>query len=126
MDKKYVIAIVAVAAIASVIGVSSYVSAYQGNPDVKGPNYTPERHEAMQKAFSDKDYQAWKGLMAGRGRASQVVNEGNFARFSEMHQLMLDGKIDEANKIRTELGLGAGGRGQGRAGGCPMMAGYNR
>jgi hypothetical protein len=90
-------------------GLFLYVSsakAYQGDPNVKGPNYTEERHDAMQEAFANKDYNAWKELMAGRGRATQVVNEQNFEKFAEMHQLMLDGKTDEANQIRTELGLG--------------------
>ena len=53
--------------------------------------------------------------MQGRGRVSQVVNEGNFARFAEMHKLMLEGKTNEANAIRTELGLGLrNGSGQGQ------------
>lgn len=86
--------------------------AYQGDPAKFGPNYTPERHEAMQKAFESKDYAAWKAQMGERG-AARKVTEQNFARFSEMHQLMLEGKTAEANVIRAELGLGQG-RGQGR------------
>lgn len=79
--------------------------AYQGDPNVKGPNYTEERHEAMQEAFANKDYNLWKELMTGRGRVTQVINEQNFAKFTEMHQLRLDGKTSEADQIRTELGL---------------------
>jgi hypothetical protein len=94
------------------------VLAYRGDPNVQGPNYSSERHEAMTQAFNNKDYNAWKELMQGRGRVTQVINEGNFARFSEMHKLMLQGKTDEANKIRTELGLGLrNGSGQGQNGG---------
>lgn len=91
--------------------------AYRGDPSVQGPNYSPERHEAMVKAFENKDYNAWKNLMQDRGRVTQVISEGNFARFAEMHQLRLEGKNDEANQIRTELGLGLGngsGNGQGK------------
>lgn len=80
--------------------------AYRGDPNVKGPYYSAERHEAMTKAFENKDYNAWKSLMQGKGRVTQVVTEQNFARFAEMHKLMLDGKTDEANQIRQELGLG--------------------
>ncbi|EKD58347.1 MAG: hypothetical protein ACD_56C00146G0006 [uncultured bacterium] len=88
-----------------------------------GPNYTPERHEAMLKAFESNDYNAWKTQMGSRG-AARVVTEQNFERFSQMHELMLAGKTDEANKIRTELGLGqGGGRGQGSMGG---QRGQNR
>jgi len=82
------------------------VLAYRGDPNVKGPNYTEERHEAMEKAFENKDFNAWKTLMAGRGRVTQVVNAQNFAKFAQAHELAEQGKTDEANKIRTELGLG--------------------
>lgn len=96
--------------------------AYQGDPAKLGPNYTPERHEAMQKAFESNDYAAWKAQMGERG-AARKVTEQNFARFSEMHKLMLEGKTIEANAIRAELGLGQGG-GQGR--GMGVNRGQNR
>lgn len=93
------------------------VEAYRGNPNVQGPNYTVERHEAMTKAFANKDYNSWKNLVSGNnGRMNQVISEENFGRFVEAHNLALQGKTDEANKIRTELGLGlrnGSGKGQG-------------
>ncbi len=77
-----------------------------------GPNYTAERHEAMTKAFENNDYNAWKAQMGSRG-ATQKVTEQNFEQFSQMHKLMLEGKTDEAAKIRQELGMGnnRGGKG---------------
>lgn len=112
-------------ALAAGVGVLSFfasnVLAYRGDPNVQGPNYTPERHEAMTQAFNNNDYNAWKELMQGKGRVTQVVNKGNFARFSEMHKFMLEGNTEEANKIRTELGLELrNGSGQGQ------KAGYGR
>jgi len=92
------------------------VLAYRGDPNVKGPNYTEERHSEMEKAFENKDYNAWKTLMAGRGRVTQVVTAQNFGKFAEAHELAQQGKTDEANKIKAELGLGlhnGGGMGQG-------------
>lgn len=80
--------------------------AYKGDPSVKGPNCSPERHEAMLEAFDNNDYEAWASLMQGRGRVTQVVNKDNFAKFAEAHKLALEGKKDEAEKIRQELGLG--------------------
>ncbi|MFA7319599.1 MAG: hypothetical protein WC022_03335 [Parcubacteria group bacterium] len=97
----------------AIVGVTAYstgVFAYQGDVSQKGPNYTPERHAQMEKAFENNDYNAWKELMNGRGRVTEVVNEGNFNRFSEMHRLMEEGKTDEANQIRQGLGLGQGGK----------------
>jgi hypothetical protein len=91
--------------------------AYRGDPSVKGPNFTEERHTAMEKAFEAKDYNAWKNLMQGRGRATQVVNAQNFAKFAQAHELAEQGKIAEANQIRQELGLGmqnGSGMGMGR------------
>lgn len=84
----------------------SVTSAYKGDPSVKGPNYSPERHEAMLKAFETKDYTAWTNLMQGRGRVTQVINKDNFAKFAEARNLAQQGKTAEAQKIRQELGLG--------------------
>jgi hypothetical protein len=62
--------------------------------------------------------------MNGKGRVTDVINEGNFNRFAEAHKLMEAGKNDEANKIRQELGLGQGGKnGQGLGNG---QKGQNR
>lgn len=108
-----------IAAITAVVigGAMTYVntaSAYRGDPSVKGPNYSEERHEAMEKAFETKNYDAWKKLMQGRGRVTQVITKDNFAKFAEAHELAEEGKLDEAKKIRQELGLGThNGSGQG-------------
>lgn len=114
MNKTILALSAAVLGIGAFFATSSSALAYRGDPNVQGPNYTAERHEAMTKAFENKDYNAWKKQMQGRGRVSQVINESNFAKFAEMHRLMLDGKTAEANAIRTELGLGLqNGSGQG-------------
>ena len=98
---------------ASGIGVSAW--AYQGNPGQNGPSYSPARHEQMEQAFENNDYAAWKELMGGRGRVTEVITEANFAKLAEMHQLFEEGKYAEANQIRQELGLGIGSRaGRGR------------
>lgn len=80
--------------------------AYKGDQSAKGPNYSAERHTAMEKAFENKDYDAWKNLMQDRGRVAQVVNKDNFAKFAEAHELAENGDIAGAQKIRQELGLG--------------------
>jgi len=91
------------------------VEAYRGDPGVRGPDCSPERHEAMVQAFETNDYNAWKEQMQGKGRVAQVVTEENFGRFAEAHRLASEGKVDEARAIRQELGLGlrnGSGRGQ--------------
>lgn len=82
------------------------VEAYQGDPNVQGPNFTIERHEAMTQAFENNDFQAWKEQMQGKGRVIQVVNEDNFAQFALGHKLAQEGELDKAKQIRAELGLG--------------------
>jgi len=85
---------------------ASQVLAYQGDYTKKGPNYSEERHILMESAFQKRDYFAWKDLMASkRGRVSQVINQENFVKFAEAHDLAIQGKQEEANKIRQELGL---------------------
>jgi len=119
-------------------GAYSVSQAYRGDYSQKGPNYSQERHDAMEQAFANNDYQAWKKLMEQnqfQGRVMSVVNEQNFAKFAEAHRLSEEGKYAEADQIRAELGLrtqdgqragmgqnkqgrGTGvGQGQGRIGG---------
>jgi len=97
-------------AVAGAVILPGTIAAYQGDPTVTGPNYSPERHEAMTEAFANKDYQAWKELFPGNGRAKDIVNADNFARFAEAHDLAVAGNTEAANQIRTELGLGQGQR----------------
>jgi len=106
--------------------IPSAVGAYKGDPGVEGPDCIEERHQEMEQAFENNDFQAWSNLMQGKGKVIQVVNEGNFARFAEAHKLAEEGKVDEAKQIRTELGLGLGngsGNGQEQGGGQGQRGG---
>ncbi|NCQ06558.1 MAG: hypothetical protein GW815_03305 [Candidatus Moranbacteria bacterium] len=117
----------ALALLVGVAGISTVASAYRGDSTVKGPNYTEERHEAMEKAFESGDYNAWKSLMGERGNMTRVINQDNFAKFAEAHELSEEGKTAEAQKIREELGLGLhNGSGQGRGQHAGAGRGMNR
>jgi len=115
-------------------GAYSASSAYQGDYTQKGPNYSDERHEIMEQAFENNDYNAWKELMeeSSKGRVLKIINEDNFDQFVKAHELAEEGRYGEADEIRRELGLrtrdgermGSGygkgdgeGRGQGRMNG---------
>jgi hypothetical protein len=113
--KKISIITLSIAAIAlGLITFANSTYAYRGDPSVQGPYHTEERETAMNKAFDNNDYNAWKKLMEGRGRVTQVINQNNFAQFAKAHKLAEEGKVAEANKIRTQLGLGLqNGSGQG-------------
>jgi hypothetical protein len=87
------------------------IFAYQGDPTVKGPDYSDERHDAMEEAFASSNYQDWYDLMSESGRSSrvlEVVNEGNFATFVESHEAMEAGDLETSQELRAELGLGQG------------------
>lgn len=87
------------------IGVIAFSNAYMNNGNNNAANYNEDRHALMEKAFETNDYNLWKSQMTGKGALSKI-NEGNFAKFAEAHRLTNEGKYDEANKIRQELGLG--------------------
>lgn len=104
-------------ALSALVFIPNNTEAYRGDINVKGPNYSVERHEAMQKAFDNNDFISWQKLMDGKGRVTQVINKDNFAKFAEIHKLLQEGKKEEAQKLRAELGLGLQnglGRGMGQ------------
>lgn len=84
----------------------SWVSAYKWDPSVQWPDYTVERHEEMEDAFENSDFEAWSALMEWKGRVTEVVNAENFENFVEAHELAENGDIEWANEIKAELGLG--------------------
>lgn len=126
MNKKILgLAGASLLALGAIILLPSLTQAYRGDMSVKGPNYTVERHEAMEKAFDNNDFTAWQKLMEGHGRVTQVVNKDNFAKFAQIHKLTEAGKITEAETLRKELGLGLR-NGQGRGSGIGMGRMGNR
>lgn len=105
--KKVVLGLGTLALVLGISGAtSSTANAYRGDPSVKGPNYSIERHTAMEKAFDTNDYLAWKNLMQNKGKVTQIINKDNFAKFAEAHKLAEKGDLEGAKKIRQELGLG--------------------
>ncbi|KKS41829.1 MAG: hypothetical protein UV05_C0051G0006 [candidate division CPR1 bacterium GW2011_GWA2_42_17] len=110
MNTKKILLSTSALALAGVIGFGAInlALADQGDSAQIGLNCTAERHEAMEKAFESNDYNAWKDLMQGRGRVSQIITQDNFAKFAEIHKLVEQGKYAEADAIRQELGLGMG------------------
>lgn len=86
--------------------IAGNAEAHRGNPTIKGPYYSEEKHEAMEKAFETNDYTAWKNLMQNRERVTQIITENNFPQFAEAHRLAEKGDLAGAEKIRKDLGLG--------------------
>ena len=80
--------------------------AYRGDVNVKGPNHTEEREAVMTKLFDTKNFSGWVKEMTGKGVSRIINTQDKFNKFVEARKLALQGKTTEANKIRTELGLG--------------------
>ena len=114
------IGVLAVALLGVIAFTTKDADAYQGDYTQVGPNHTQEREAEMEKIFESKDYEAWVEIMTQDGRKPGVLNkidtQAEFELFVEARELALDGKTDEANAIRAELGLGQGSRNGGGQG----------
>lgn len=123
MSKKFLGLLALVIGITATVGVTQAL-AYKGDYGTYGPNHTEEREANMATVMAEKDYEGWVSLMTEDGRNPGVLNkvdtQEEFDKFAEAYQLAKDGKVDEANAIRSELGLGNGqgsrGNGQHRSG----------
>ena len=96
----------------AVLAIATPVLAYQGNPAVQGPTYSPERHEAMEVVFEKNDYQGWFKLMEGKAwRLKEVVNsQDKFEQFAKAHEAGVDAlaQFRADNNLGTHMGNGYG------------------
>ena len=109
MKDKKMLSVFALGMIA-LLGIS-FVAAYQGNYSIVGPDYSEDRHEAMEQAFENLDYHSWVALMTESGRSPRVldvVTEDNFSIFAEAHEARKLGDLERASELRAELGLNNG------------------
>jgi len=110
MRNKIIIGLLALMVVGIVFS-ASMVSAYRGDYSVPGPEFTEERHEAIENAFETLDYNTWYELMTENGRQSRVtelVTEDNFATFVQAHEAAESGDYASADALRAELGLNNG------------------
>ena len=126
-DKKTTIGAAALVAVIATAGFAASTFAYQGDPNVQGPNFNEETHEIMTKAFENKDYSAWKDAKPNQnGRMMEKINEENFAKFAEMREARLAGDTETADSLRAELGLGQGQMRHGNGAGHRQGHGQDR
>lgn len=112
MNKKIVLPIIAVAIAATALGTGSFVNAEFGGG--MGMN-RGDRSEACQEFFDKNDYEGWKNFITSE--ATEFSSQENFENLKQVHELMADGKIEEAESLRAELGISRGGHGEGPKGG---------
>ncbi len=78
----------------------------------KGKEMTTQQHDAIREAVENNDYELWKSLIGDHFLAEKITAD-NFSKLVKSHNLMQEGKFDEARQIREEIGLSFG-RGFGR------------
>lgn len=104
--------IIAGLSVVTLLASATSASAYRGDPSVQGPNYSPERHAAMQNAFAagENGYSNWLKLMENRAwRLKQVItNKKIFAEFAAAHQ----NGVEAVNAFRAKYNLGVAGQGR--------------
>lgn len=98
--------IIAGLSVITLLASSTSASAYRGDPNVQGPNYTPERHEAMERAFETNSYDLWLKQMEGRAfRLKEIVkNKTIFTEFAKAHE----SGVEALNAFRAKYNLGTG------------------
>lgn len=114
--KEKVIKVLSIAVLAGLLAtgaaimLGNTVQAYRGDYTKTGPNHNEERKKAMETIMKNKDFEAWKKLMTENGKNPRILRvidtKEEFDKFAQVYEFIKAGKIEEANKIRTELGLG--------------------
>ena len=113
-NSKMIAGAAALTAIIAIAGIAASTYAYRGDFNEGGASFDSERHTAMIEAFENNDYDAWLELTGDKPVADKIT-AANFSKFVDMHNLMKEGKYEEAKVIRDELGLEGMGK-QGKRG----------
>jgi len=67
-----------------------------------------EDRDAMEAAMESGDYDTWKSLVTAK--ADQFASEENFNNLKQIHDLMKEGKTEEADQLREDLGMPGKGK----------------
>ena len=124
-----VIVIIGAASISYAAGKGGGNGFFRDRDDKNPPAEVQADRTALEQAFTNNDYTAWKNLMETKRDEmakrvddfSSQISEDTFAKLVEIRNLMTAGKNDEANKLRQELDFGFGmgfGQGFGLGTGC--------
>ncbi len=70
--------------------------------------YRMEMRDAIKDAVENNDYEAFKTAIVDSPLAEHITTKEEFTKFVEAHELMAEGKFEEAHAIMTELGIERG------------------
>ena len=104
---KFTIGIIVLTAAVVIAGASFAAKTILANVEGEASD---QPHEQMKQAVEDKDFGAWKNLISERAnKMLGSATEENFATMIEVHQLMKDGKYEEAKQLMKDADLGVMG-----------------
>lgn len=107
MRKKRIVVPLAIAAIAAVTAISATTAFAAASENTGMPfgggKMKGEDHSEIIRAMESGDYQAWKSKI--QEKVDKFTSEENFNQMNEVHQLMKDGKVEEATDLAEEFGL---------------------
>lgn len=107
---KYYLAVAVLGLLITTAGVSAIAGATDNDVSSRLTAY-PERAEKfqehrdeMKQSLNNKDYDAWKSLLADKVSEDKLTEE-NFNNHLQMHELMLSGDFEGAKALAEELGF---------------------
>ncbi len=77
---------------------------FRGKAHGNHRGFSKEDHQALRDALEARDYTSWSELVGDR-KVGSLIDESNFDKFAEMHELFKAGDKDAAKLIAEELGL---------------------
>lgn len=72
--------------------------------------HDPEKHEAINEAIENNDYNAWVEAKGGLGKFEDSINEENFSQYAEAINLKKAGDYEGAKLIFENLGITKSGK----------------
>ncbi len=129
MNKKQYLLAAFLGLLVTTLAVSSTTLAFGGKSNSTGNGTVDNDNRAqVQQAITNNDYTTWSSAMTTRvsemrQQATDLeakINQDTFNKLTQAHQLMQDGKYDEAKAIFDELGMFGPGMGNGHMEGRGM------
>jgi len=118
MDKKQYLSVAVLGLLVTTLAVSASTFAFGGRGMGAGKmagvdDAQRQKIEAVQQSITNNDYSAWQTAVTARvaemrQQATDLeakINQDTFNKLTQAHQLMQDGKRDEAKVIFDELGM---------------------
>lgn len=105
-SKKKILIPVLVVAVAAAAGAGVTTVYANGHGFGEGPMFgggEGRNHDEMMTAMESGDYDTWKSLVVAK--ADEFASEENFNNLKQIHDLMKEGKTEEAKQLREDLDM---------------------